>query len=58
MELFFTIEPSDIVAVVASSVVLDCAASSKYLDHPTKLKWRTVDGQYLSFIGDPHRYII
>lgn len=55
VELKFTTEPSDKVAVAGSSVVLDCDATFTDPMHKPVVKWRTLDGQYLNYIGDPHR---
>ncbi|XP_046681889.1 neogenin isoform X3 [Homalodisca vitripennis] len=55
VELKFTLEPQDVVTVAGRSVVLDCAAHSSDTLQPPTLKWRTADGQDLTFIGDPHR---
>lgn len=57
VELKFTIEPQDVVAVAGRSVVLDCAAHVSDAALVPKVKWRTVDSQDLTFIGDPHRSV-
>lgn len=57
VELKLTIEPQDVVAVAGRSVVLDCAAQVSDAAHVPKVKWRTVDSQDLTFIGDPHRSV-
>lgn len=57
VELKFMIEPNDKVGVAGSSVVLDCDAISTDSTHKPVVKWRTLDGQYLNYIGDPHRWV-
>lgn len=55
VELKFVVEPQDVIAVPGRAVVLDCVAESTDPMFLPKLKWRTSDGQDLTFIGDPHR---
>ncbi|XP_063237445.1 neogenin isoform X2 [Bacillus rossius redtenbacheri] len=53
-QLQFSREPEDAVVPLGSDAALHCTVTSR-TDRQPRLRWRTEDGQSLSFIGDQHR---